>query len=600
MVGTSGWQRNVGKCAIALLAVAAFLAVAAGQAPKRNATHASAAGTKPLTQAPVRPKLVVMIVVDQMRSDYVDKFQGQWTGGLKRLVQQGAWFRNAAYPYAATETCVGHSTISTGAFPTEHGMVANEWWDRDTQKLATCTFDPEAKDIGYAGLTVPGGDSAVRMLMPAFAEELKFQTGATTRVVAFSLKARAAITMAGHKADAVTWFDGTVGAWETSSAYGTMPFVEEYAKAHPAKEDYGKTWALSLPESRYVYNPRATGAVAPGGWDLSFPHALRGKAAGAGPDAAFYAEWHASPYADTALTRLAEAAIDSLRLGEGAGIDYLGISYSSPDYVGHAFGPRSWEIQDVLIRLDGDLAGLLKHLDRTVGRGNYVVALSADHGVVPAPEDMQKTGADAGVLHLYDVAEHVESALKTFNYPSPALARITGSDIYFAPGVYNRLKADAKAMDSVIDAVKSVPGVEDVFRAEEIADRPATHNRLLDATATSYFPGRSGDLFIVPRAYWLMDGTPAGSTRAYGTGHGTPWNYDQHVPILFMGFGIRAGQYFEAITPADIAPTFAALCGVTLASRDGHILSEALLEPKTAPRLDSRIAPSPSGKTRHP
>ena len=188
---------------LVLWAVTGFVSPACGQASKT-------AGTK----APARPKLVVMIVVDQMRGDYVDKFRGQWTGGLKRLVENGAWFRDAAYPYAATETCVGHATISTGAFPATHGMVANAWWDRDTQKIVTCTADPNAKNAGYAGVSAKGGDSAWRMQVPAFAEELKFQTGGATRVVTFSLKARAAITMAGHKADAATWFED--GGWATS------------------------------------------------------------------------------------------------------------------------------------------------------------------------------------------------------------------------------------------------------------------------------------------------------------------------------------------------------------------------------------------------
>jgi predicted AlkP superfamily pyrophosphatase or phosphodiesterase len=525
---------------------------------------------------PRRPKLVVMLVVDQMRGDYVDKFQGQWKGGLKRLVEEGAWFSDAAYPYAATETCVGHSTISTGALPATHGMVANAWWDRGTQKMVTCTSDPEAKNIGYAGASVKGGDTAWRMEVPAFAEELKFQSGSGTRVVTFSLKARAAITMAGHKADAATWFDPGAGAWETSSAYPTAAFVEAYAKEHPAKEDYGKTWKLTLPEGSYFYEEKATGAVPPQGWELGFPHSLRKNSAGAEPDGAFYEQWQSSPFADTALTKLAETAIDALKLGQGTGTDYLGVSYSSPDYVGHAFGPRSWEIQDVLVRLDQDLGELFADLDRKVGRGNYVVALSADHGVVPAPEDMERTGADAGILHLPEVQERIEKALESLNFPKPSVARITGSDIYFAPGVYERLKSDAAAMKEVIEAIKSTPGVEGVYRAEQIADRPSTKSPLREAMAASYFAGRSGDLFIVPKAYWLMDSTPTGQARRYGTGHGTPWNYDQHVPVLLMGFGIRPGKYLDASTPADIAPTLASLCGITLATRDGRVLTEAL------------------------
>jgi predicted AlkP superfamily pyrophosphatase or phosphodiesterase len=551
------------------------------------ATAAAQTARVPVSpKSPQRPKLVVLLVVDQMRGDYVDKFRGQWSGGLKRLVDEGAWFRDAAYSYAATETCVGHSTISTGAFPATHGMIANAWWDRETQKMVTCTADPNAKNSGYAGVSTKGGDTAWRMLVPSFAEELKFQTGGATRVVTFSLKARAAITMAGHKADAATWFDG--GGWVTSSAYGTMPFVEDYAKAHPVKADYGKTWTLSLPESAYWYDEKATDAGPPEGWGLTFPHALRGKGAAAEPDAAFYEQWASSPYADTYLTRLAETAVDQLGLGKSGATDFLGVSYSSVDYVGHAFGPRSREIQDILITLDKDLADLFAHLDKKVGRGNYVVALSADHGVVPIPEDMAKTGADAGVLHIPEVQEKIEKSLEPFNFPKPAIARIAGGDVYFAPGLYDRLNQDGTAMQAVSDAALSQPGVAAVYWAGELQGRPATQNPTRSAFADSYFPARSGDLFIVPKPYWLMDGTPTGKTRSYGTGHGTPYNYDQHVPILLMGFGIQPGEYLREVTPADIAPTLASLCGITLAPRDGHVLAEAMGKPITHP---TRVTP---------
>src|SRR5712664_2796854 len=221
--------------ALLLLAMAIPFSPPAGAAPQAPPPRAAAPKASP---APAKPKLVVLLVVDQMRADYVDKFLGQWSGGLRRLVDEGAWFRDAAYPYAATATCVGHSTISTGAFPATHGMVANAWWDRETQKMVTCTEDPNARNLGYAGASAAGGDSAWRMQIPAFAEELKVQTSGATRVVTFSLKARSAITMAGHKADAVTWADG--GSWVTSSVYGAAPFVEQYAKAHPIRKDYGK------------------------------------------------------------------------------------------------------------------------------------------------------------------------------------------------------------------------------------------------------------------------------------------------------------------------------------------------------------------------
>lgn len=568
-----------------LLAIAnlAICVLALGQTAVSPAKTVASRVTAAL-KSPARPKLVVVIVVDQMRADYIEKFREQWSSGLKRLVEQGAWFREAAYPYAATETCVGHATISTGALPAMSGMIANAWWDRETQKMTTCTADPNAKNIGYAGTRPKGGDSAWRMRVPAFADELRLQSGAATRIVTFSLKARTAITLGGHKADAATWFDGD--GWVTSNVYGTLPFIEAYAKAHPAKEDYGKTWTLSLPREAYLYDEKALGAVAPTGWDLTFPHPMRGKSAGNEPDEAFYGQWATSPFADTHLTKLAEAAIDQLGLGKSGGTDFLGISYSSTDYVGHSFGPRSWEVQDMYVRLDKDLGELLSHLDAKVGAGKYVVVLSADHGVVPTPEDTKQAGFDAGELHIPDVQQKIEETLKAFNYPAPTVARISSADVYFSPGVYEKLKSDAPAMKAVVEAMRAIPGIADVYRSEELTDRPATASPIRNAEANSYFPGRSGDLVIVPKPYWLGVSTPSGKSRDYGTGHGTPYFYDQHVPILLMGFGIQRGEFFGAVTPADIAPTLATLCGITLSTHDGRVLSEAL--PKKSP--ESRLA----------
>ena len=560
-----GTTRSGIACLLALLFTAAIVC---GQTPTPHKAEA-----KPEAR-PARPKLVVMIVVDQMRGDYVDKFRAEWTGGLKRLLNEGAWFRDAAYPYAATETCVGHSTISTGAFPSSHGMISNSWWDRETQKMVTCTSDPNVKNVAYAGGSTKGGDSSWRMQVPAFAEELKFQTGGATRVVTFSLKARAAITLAGHKGDAATWFDN--GAWVTSSPYGIMPFVEDFVKKHPASEDYGKTWTLTLPATSYLYEDKTSGASPPDGWTNSFPHALRGKEGSTGADEDFYEQWSTSPFAETYLTKLAIAAVDSLGLGRGGATDYLGVSYSSVDYVGHAFGPNSREIQDILVRLDKDLAELFTHLDQKVGRGNYVVALSADHGVMPIPEEMQKTGVDAGVANLVELKARLEKALEPFNFTKPAIARISGSDIYFSQGIYGQLRQDPAALRTIINAAEQGPGVAAVYRAEDLNGGRNSLYQTRNAMELSFYAGRSGDLFIVQKAYWLLDGTAPGKDRGYAANHGSPYNYDQHVPILMMGYGIQPGEYFASATPADIAPTLASLTGVTLSTRDGRVLSEAL------------------------
>lgn len=590
-------RRNAALLATLLVALVASSLSAQTPPPDPKPTPKRASGS---TSAP-HPKLVVLLVVDQMRGDYIDKFRYQWTGGLKRLVDEGAWYRAAAYPYAATETCVGHSTISTGSFPMTHGMIANQWWDRASQKTVTCTADSSVKNSGYAGAvpTTPG-DSAVRMLMPSFAEELKFQTGGATRVVTFSLKARAAITMAGHKADAATWVDGN--GLVTSSAYGTMPFIETYAIEHPLKQDYGKTWKLALPESEYLYDEKATGAAPPAGWDLTFPHALRGKGNSPESDNDFYDQWATSPYADDYLTDLAEAAVDSLGLGKSGATDFLGVSYSSIDYVGHHFGPRSREIQDILITLDRNLADLFAHLDRKVGRGNYVVALSADHGGTPVPEDLARTGIDAGFLDVSELKDKIVKALEPFNFPKSAnvdpqkypIAKITSGDLYFASGVYEHIRDTAGAMQAVTDAAKSVPGVGGVYWSDHIQNSPLSQDRIRAAVRTSFLASRSGDLYFVPKPYWLVEGSKPANPHATGTGHGGPYNYDQHVPVLLMGFGIQPGEYFREVTPADIAPTLAALTGVTLAPRDGHILVEALTT-KSAPAPRPRTAtPAPA------
>src|SRR5262249_49504107 len=218
----------------------------------------------------------------------------------------------------------------------------------------------------------------------------------------------------------------------------------------------------------------------PPGWTLTFPHPLRG-GGGAEPDSAFYEQWAASPFADEYLTRFAETAIDSLSLGQKAGTDFLGLSFSSLDHIGHALGPHSWEVQDLLVRLDRDLARLFVHLDAKLGAGNYVVALSGDHGVPPTPEDLERTGVDSGVLHVPELQERVEKALEPFHLSKPSVARIYASDLYFAPGVYEKLKQDEKAMHAAIDAARGTPGVADVYRAEELRDRPATQSPVRNA-----------------------------------------------------------------------------------------------------------------------
>jgi predicted AlkP superfamily pyrophosphatase or phosphodiesterase len=355
-----------------------------------------------------------------------------------------------------------------------------------------------------------------------------------------------------------------------------QPFIDEFVKAHPIAQDYGKTWALSLPADKYLYPNPALGAETVEGWGASFPHALRGKEGGSKPDAAFYYQWNTSPFADTYLTKMAERGVDALGLGKASGaMDYLGVSYSSVDYVGHTFGPKSWEIQDMLVRLDQDLADFFRHLDEKVGRGNYVVALTADHGVAPTAADTEQAGFPSGVIPIPVLKERVEKALEPFHLLSPAIARTSENDLYFVPGVYEQLQKNPAALKAVVDAVTSVPGVAAVYTSDELKERATSLSNPRDAATLSYFPGRSGDIFILQRPYWRFESANNAEAKK-GASHGTPYYYDQRVPILLMGFGVKHGVYFAAVTPADIAPTLAALTGITLATKDGRVLREAL------------------------
>ena len=504
-------------------------------------------------------------MVDQMRADAVDRFKGDWSAGLKRLVTQGAWFRRAAYPYLTTVTCAGHATVSSGTFPHTHGVFQNAWWDRDAHRVMTCTEDPNTKDIGY-NTQVIGGDSGYRMLVPSFADEMRSQRSA--RVVTLALKDRSAVMLAGHHADATTWLANTLDGWETSPALTgqSSAAVKAFSEANPLDADYGKVWSRLMPESKYQGPDDGLAEAPPTGWTATFPHVLR--SASGKPDREFRSQWETSPYADAYVGRFAAALVESLQLGKHSGIDVLGISFSSPDLVGHAFGPRSQEVQDMYAHLDRTIGTLLDRLDELVGRDEYVVGLSSDHGVTPIPEQLVKAGEDAGRINIASMIEAVEERTRAALGPGKYVPVMSGNDLYFEPGVYEDLRAKPGALDAVVAALASRPGVARVFRGEQLRDAANAADPLLRAAALSYYPGRSGDLIVAPKPGWMFSGR--------GTTHGSASADDQRVPLVFMGRGIKPGEYSEAATPADLAPTLAAMCGITMSHAEGHVLLEAL------------------------
>jgi len=527
-------------------------------------TDPSAQTARPSERAAATLKLVVFISIDQMRGDYVDRFRHQWSKGLHRLVNDGAWFRQADYPYYNTVTCAGHASMSTGTVPAVHGMVLNEWWERNNSRLVACTDDENVKLITYGNPVHGIGNSAKYLMSNTLADEMRLQGSSAPKVVSMSLKARSAITLGGHRPDVVIWLDEEDGEWVTSTAFAKAPapFLAEYIARHPLKAEMGRTWARSLPKEKYVYDYSTKDRRGIALVTTEFPHTVLGR--GDEVRGAFTDAWESSPFSDQYLNALALTSIDAMKLGRGPATDFLSIGFSALDKVGHDFGPDSHETQDILIHLDAQLGLLLDKLDRDIGKGNYVVALTSDHGVAPVPERVKAQGFDAGRISTGAVGRAIDSVLARELGPGAFNTRVIYNDIYFNEGVYLKLTQNAKAMAAVLDVVRRTEGVWRVYRKEELS----VADPLTRAPALGHYEGRSGDIQMLSRAYWIT----SSSTTTHGTGH----RYDTRVPVVLYGYGIRKGEYLEPAAPIDLAPTLAFLTGVTLPDVMGRVLSEAL------------------------
>lgn len=548
--------------------------------------------------AQTTPKLVVILVVDQMRADYLKTFARHWQAGFRTLLTEGAVFDNANYAHFLTVTCAGHSTISTGTFPRTHGMISNGWWQRDTRTSPECTADAKVPAVSY-GANVTTGSSPARLLAPTIADELRAQKPGA-RVVAISLKSRGAITLAGQAADAIVWFEDAAATFATSKAYAEapVPAVKRYLDANPYQRDFGKAWTLLAAPDTYVYRDAGVGERPPGGWTGLFPHVIQtptpppppapaagrgreggaaaptGQAAPAAPRvtpppvvtaAQAAANWQASPYADRYMARMAIALAESFQLGRRDTTDFLSISFSVLDDVGHAYGPESREVEDILRQLDVTLGELIAALDTQVGRGNYVLGFSADHGVAPFVGHGR-----GGRVHSEDIRDRIEETLTTaFGalQKGTYVDNATSGSVYFAPGVFDKLKAAPAVMASMEQAIRELPGVAQVLRTDQLS--ATSRDPIVRAAALSHHPERGGELFVVPREQWMI---AARATQA--ANHGTPYRYDTNVPLIFLGGGIKPVRSAAAVTPADLAPTLAQLAGLKLPKAEGRALRD--------------------------
>ncbi|BCS34486.1 alkaline phosphatase family protein [Luteitalea sp. TBR-22] len=526
----------------------------------------------PPAPRPTRPKLVVVLVIDQFRGDYVDKYGHQWRHGLRRLFDEGAYYTEAAYRYASTMTCAGHATIGTGATPQIHGMISNVWYDRGVGHDVACTDDRTVTNVTYGALPARSGDSGAQMATPTLADEMRAQLGPSTRVVTFSMKARAAITLAGHRSTLSAWYDGARGFVSSPALNGPErhPFLASYLPAHPVERDANEVWTRLLPEQAYSYTDDGAGEAGTG---ALFPHRLSTPTGDGSIDPAFYANWQMSPFSDAFLGRMAAAAVTDMRLGRGPGTDFLAVSFSALDTVGHAYGPRSHEVQDVLARLDLTIGHLLESLDAQVGREHYALALTADHGVSPIPEQMRELGLGGGVVDRKAIATVLAASLG-----GSLLDSLTGSELYLSRDAASRLTTlDNRDWESLRSTLEQIPGISRVWRTSDLlAGRyEAESDPLAHAARLSAYPNRSGDLIYITDPYWF----PYQITAT----HGTPYQYDQHVPMVFLGPQFRRGRYTATASPADVAPTLGRLVGVTLPAADGAVRADAFATPPGLP-----------------
>ena len=494
------------------------------------------------------PKLVLAIVIDQFRYDYLLRFRADYHSGLARLLDKGAVFTDAHYLHAATVTAVGHSTFLTGATPSISGIIGNEWYDRGTGQTVTSVSDPTTKLVG--GNIDHAGSSPRRLLVSTVGDELKIQHG-ESKVIGISIKDRSAILPAGHMGDGAYWYDDHSNAWVTSSYYrNELPdWARKLNQEQPAARYAGAKW---LPFD-------AKG-------DSAKPFCSATKDTGV----RFCGSIDATPWGNELIEEFAERALEGENLGHHGSPDVLAVSFSSNDYVGHAVGPDDPAVRDISIRTDRLLGKLLDAIDRRVGAGNTLVILTADHGVAPVPEVNQARKMPGGRLIGGEFTAKITDALTKRFGAGKWLLTASPATLYLNLDLIRAQKLDAGEVQRVAaEAASEQQHVARVYTRSQLVDGAVQHDEISRAFSLGFFGPRSGDLFVLQEPYYLFEAT--------GTSHGTPYDYDNHVPVIFLGPGIKPGKYSTRIAVNDIAPTLAEILNVEQPSGSiGRILSEIL------------------------
>jgi hypothetical protein len=490
-----------------------------------------------LVAAPQKPKLVVAIVIDQFRYDYLTRFRSEFHTGFDRLLTQGAVFTNARYIHFPTVTAVGHSTFLSGATPSISGIVGNDWFDREEGKHVTSVSDSQTKLLGGSG----EGASPHRLLVSTVGDELRM-ADRKSHVIGISLKDRAAILPVGHMANGAYWFDLKSGNFVSSTYYfDDLPaWVKDFNKGRPGDKYRGVTWLThKLPNDlEKLYGNNSESPI------------------------------EASPFGNELVEQFAEKALVAEQLGKHEAPDVLAVSFSSNDKVGHDYGTYSAEEHDVTVKTDAILDRLFQAIDRQVGLENVLIVLTGDHGVAPSAAEDAANHMPGGRMPGNTVRNAVQTALAKQFGEGEWVSGSWDLSLYLNQELIASKKLDRTVVNrAAADAAMKVAHIFRVYTREQLMEGAVPGDEVSRRVMNGFNARRSPDLAFIPEPYWMVSNSV--------TTHGTPFGYDAHVPVIFMGAGIKPGRYNGVVAVNDIAPTVATIVEVEIPSGSvGRVLTE--------------------------
>lgn len=537
---------------------------------------------------PEKPRLVLQITVDQLRGDLILRNADHFgEGGFRYLLDNGVYFTDAHHRHANTETIVGHATLATGTDPAVHGMVANVWFDRKTGQPNYNVQDGDFPLLAHSGIdqsteidptqraATTDGRSPNAILSSTLSDEMAIGIAGSPKIFGVSVKDRGAISMAGHTGTAY-WFSKSEGRFVTSSYY-----MQRYPDWVAAWNDSGNVqsyaetdWTLSQPRESYRF-----GDADDMEWETDFPGFGRVFPHPYGPaDGKYYTTLLTlSPAGDELTAGFATALIDNEEIGADETTDYLSVSFSSTDYVGHLFGPSSLEAEDNLRRLDRTLADLLAHVEQKVGLDNTLIALSADHGAAEVPGYLESLGIPAGYFSLDDIdkTEAADTLTRSFGAARDLIETFSQPYVYLNEAYLDENDLDKEVVARAVAAeLQKMPGIAQAISSADLRAGAVARTDISQAILANFHPERSGDVYVVFEPHWFVgdfDGLHVASH------HGSPWSYDTYVPMIIAGPGIEAARVGRRVETVDLAPTLAAYLGIKPPSgARGRVLSEVL------------------------